>query len=296
MIPKAPSFVEAFHFEPLFRTSSLTTHYVLSRPSKKPKQDGNRHTSLCEHALGFRCDEPSPSSSMSHSSLTVRCWMNHTRHGNPGRVSIAPRPPPRHLPPRSLRSARAMVRRRRGRALARGAGRVGCPVPKAAGSPRDYGYSPSTIPLMYFSIVVYAPVLSKSPVASAGSFGFRPYLVSQASGMPVLVRCATGAVPTRKRPVGRCCPGLWRSGLFQAGLISPAISHRRRRGHQPEFAVSEQPALASTVVYVSAALLVGRPRGCLWSRLARLGRAARRACVGPVQCASLLVSARLPLT
>ncbi len=61
-----------------------------------------------------------------------------------------------------------------------------------------YGYSPSTIPLMYFSMFVY-PVLSKSPVASEGSFGFRPYLVSQASGMPSL-SVSTGAVPPASVP------------------------------------------------------------------------------------------------
>ena len=61
-----------------------------------------------------------------------------------------------------------------------------------------YGYSPSTIPLMYFSMFVY-PVLSKSPVASEGSFGFRPYLVSQASGIPSL-SVSTGAVPPANVP------------------------------------------------------------------------------------------------
>jgi hypothetical protein len=66
------------------------------------------------------------------------------------------------------------------------------------GQNRCYGYSPSTIPLTYFSMFVY-PVLSKSPVASAGSFGFSPYLVSQASGMPSW-SVSTGAVPPASVP------------------------------------------------------------------------------------------------
>jgi hypothetical protein len=83
MIPRAPSFVKLFILNPFPRTSSLTTHYVLSRPSKKPKQDGNRHTSLCDRALGFRCDEPVLPPPCRNSSLTVRCWMKPTDKARP---------------------------------------------------------------------------------------------------------------------------------------------------------------------------------------------------------------------